>query len=275
MNKANIIAVDLGGTKTAVGYFKDGLLLGSNQFSTPQLAKDFEILLETEIRVLLTRIDANLEEIDAIGVGAAGYWDDNCVLKQSLHLAKYIGQPIWTNISASLNLPVYLKTDVELAAIGEAVHGQENRYESLLYINLGTGFSAGLFKDGQIFSTKYSPTLRLEYLVQPDFSASSLSSRSVSEHSPEQKRKENIAALSTTLVNLACILAPQAIAIGGGKTKAENWDLVIRPAIDKALEYLEQHMCYSIKIIRAKLENPTLFGAYELARASLASQPLA
>jgi predicted NBD/HSP70 family sugar kinase len=76
-------------------------------------------------------------------------------------------------------------------------------------------------------------------------------------------------------VNLACILAPQAIAIGGGKTKAENWDLVIRPAIDKALEYLEQHMTYSIKIMRAKLENPTLFGAYELARASLAAQPVA
>ncbi len=273
MSKDIIFAIDLGATKTAIACLKQGELIGSNQFSTPQLAKDFEILLESELRVLLTRIGINLEDIKAIGVGAAGYWDANCLLKQSIHLAKYINQPIWTNISAALNLPVFLRTDVELAALGEAIHGQNNQFKSTLYINLGTGFSAGLFKDGQIFSTDYSPTLRLEYLVQADFSASSLSSRS--ELSMDQKRKENIAALATTLVNLSCILVPEAIVLGGGKTQGENWDLVIRPAIEKAQDYLDKHMTYSIKIMRSKLENPTLFGAYELARASLAAQPIA
>ncbi len=269
MSNQLILAVDLGGTKTAVGCFRDAELIGTSSFTTPKLPKDFEILLESEIRVLLTRLDLNLEDIAAIGVGAAGYWDANCLLQQSINLPKYVREPIWTNISAALDKPVYLKSDVDLAVLGEAVCGQENKYKSVLYINLGTGIGAGLFKDGEIYSTDYSPALRLEYMVQADFSASTLSSRADQSNSQEQKRKENIAALSTTLVNLACIMVPQLIVLGGGKTKGENWDLVVRPAIDKALEYLEAYMVYPIKITKTKLENPTLYGAYILAISSL------
>ncbi len=268
MSKEIIVAVDLGGTKTAIACFADSQMLGTSSFSTPQLAKDFEILLESELRVLLTRLELNLEDIVSIGVGAAGYWDSSCILKQSINLPKYVGQPIWTNISATLDKPVFLKTDVELAALGEAIYGQENHYSSVLYLNLGTGIGAALFKDGEIYSTDYSPALRLEYMVQPDFSATALSSRA---NNDTNKRQETIAALSTTLVNLACILVPQLIVLGGGKTKTENWDLVVRPAIDKASEYLEQHMVYPIKISKAKLENPTLYGGYLLALNSYSS----
>jgi len=259
-----ILSVDLGGTKTAIAYFSDGELIGSSEFSTPQLAIDFEILFLSELKLLASRLELNTEDIVAIGVGAAGYWDTELKLKQSINLAKYIGKPIWTNISASLDRPVYLRSDVEMAVLGEAIYGLENHYTSVLYINLGTGLGAGFFKDGQIFSSDYSPTLRLEYMVQPDFTASALSSR----NKTTIDRKETIAALSSTIVNLACILVPQIIVIGGGKTQGENWDLVIRPAIDKASEYLETTMVYPIKISRAKLERPTLYGGYLLAASS-------
>ncbi len=264
MNKTSFLAIDLGGTKTAIAIFKDGLLLGSSQFHTPLSSRDFELIAQSEIHLLLTRLDLDLSNLVAIGVAAAGYWEyqgqpSHYLLKQSIHLSKYIDEDLWGRLSASLSIPVYLASDVELAALGEALYG--HNYDPLLYINLGTGFSAGLFREAQIFTNSYSPNLRLEYLLDSQLQPNLLSSRS----STQASRQELTKSLASILINLACILSPKAIVLGGGKTQGENWDLMIKPAIDKALDYLDEHLSYSIKIMRSKLENPSLYGAYQLA----------
>lgn len=251
--KNRIAAIDLGGTSTRIAIFDNLAEIHSIQIiNTPENPKDLEDELFEKIHT-----DPSIEKVS---IGAAGFWDNKCILRQSINLPDYIGYPIWSNLSKRLEMPIYLKSDVELAALGEAIYGQANLYNNLLYINIGTGFSAALYKDGKIFSTDYSPTLRLDFLIQPtqvihngklvqdiEFQASDL--------------------LSSTVVNLALILSPQKILIGGGKTK-EKWDELIKPALDNSLKYLKQVLVYDISIEKAKLDLPTLYGAFELARNS-------
>lgn len=259
MNK--IIAIDLGGTKTDIAIFSAGAgadissarALKSKRIETAKNSKEAEEKILLTIRELIKDSSSSPDEFLGIGVAAAGYWDKNYLLKQSFHLPEYIDYPIWDNISKALALPLSLATDVEAAAMGEAVYGLANKFDSVLYINLGTGLGAGLYKDGKIFSTSYSPTLRLEMMVEPEFEAA-------------PKKVQAKAQLATTLINLACLLSPQVIAIGGGKANQENWGKLIQPAIDKAMDYLDDNLCYKIQIQRTKLENPSLNGAYELAK---------
>jgi predicted NBD/HSP70 family sugar kinase len=85
------------------------------------------------------------------------------------------------------------------------------------------------------------------------------------ENQEHDEKLKSIAILSSTITNLACILAPQIICFGGGKIE-KNWDEIIAPAINNAQAYLSKVLTYPIKIEKAKLEYPTLYGAYQLAQ---------
>ncbi len=233
-NKQNILSIDLGGTYTRLGYFQNNELTELIKYQTPKTPEQFIEEFEKQFK--------NFDnELTSIGVGAAGFWDREQLLKQSINLPQYIDYPLWDKISKLSKTKVYLATDVELAVWGEAVYGLNNQYTNVLYINMGTGFSAGLYKDGKVFSTDYSPALRLSFTT----TASSL---------------------KDTLINLACLFSPQVICLGGSNALA-NWDTEIVSTIKEAQDYLSKVLVYPLKIQAAKLEYPTLWGALELAKA--------
>lgn len=246
----NYIAIDLGGTKTAIALFSSGELQDLIILETPRDPEEFLVLVIDKLEYL------DLNSVAAIGVGAAGFWDKECILKQSINLPRYVNFPLWDQLSRALNLPLFLKTDVELAVLGQAIFGLNNEYSNVLYLNLGTGFGGALYKDGEIFSTEYSPTLRLDFMVQAELEDST---ETISEN------LQSISVLASTIINLACILSPQIICIGGGKVES-NWEKIIEPAINRAQKYLDKVLTYPIIIQRSQLQYPTLYGAYELAR---------
>ncbi len=233
MVNGRAITVDLGGTYTRIGLFESQKLKQLIKYETPPTPQEFIKKFSEEIK------NIKLENISQIGVGAAGFWDSEQVLRQSINLPQYIGYPLWQEISKLTKLPVSLATDVELAASGEAIYGLKNQFISVLYINMGTGFSAGLYKDGEIFTTDYSPALRLSFTTTAN-------------------------SLKDTLINLACLFSPQIIVIGGSKA-TQNWDTEIEPIIQEAMSYLSQVLVYDLKIQKSTLEYPTLWGACKLA----------
>lgn len=243
------LAIDVGGTKTELAYFVNNQIQKITNFPTPEYPKEFLIMLMSK----LDRLD--LSRINSICVGAPGFWDHNKILRQSLNLPNYIGYELWQELEASTGLDVHLKSDVELAALGEAVVGYENQFSSLLYLNLGTGFGGGFYKDGEIFTSSYSPCLRLDYLVSPEI---------IGKEDPIDEILKSQIVLSSTIINLSLILSPQIISIGGGKATEENWEKFIKKAVEKALEYLSNTLCYKIHIGPSRLKNPALYGANEL-----------
>lgn len=249
VSKKLITAIDLGGTNTRLAIFNnEAKILDHEVFDTP---KEPEVLVEK----IYSELKYNTE-ISAITVAAPGFWDKDCILQQSINLKPYIGYPIWSQLAEKLKLPIYLKTDVELACLGEAIYGRNNQYSNLLYLNLGTGFSGAMYKDSKLFSTDYSPTIRLDFLIQPTQAKCEGKFVSNLEFAPSDL-------LSSTIINLALILSPQIIVLGGGKVEAK-WKELIKPAIENSLIYLQEVMVYPIKIEKSKLEFPALYGAYNI-----------
>lgn len=230
----NVLSIDLGGTYTRLALFDDNVLQQFVKYETPKTPQEFIAKLSEEIQ------KNKWETISRIGVAAAGFWDQNQILRQSINLPEYIGYPIWQEISELTQAKLSLGTDVELAAMGEAIYGLKNQFTNVLYINMGTGFSAGLYKDGAVFSTAYSPALRLTFTT-------------------------TVNSLKDTLVNLACLFSPQIIAIGGSRAIL-NWSTEVQPAVNQAMEYLSKVIVYPLIIQASVLEYPSLWGAYELAK---------
>lgn len=237
---SEILCVDLGGTNCRLAVFKANKLIQKNSFLCPESHTEFQ---ENFLEVLKAFKTKSFKEIS---IAAAGIWNKELMLKQSINLKNYIDKDIWTKIKIDLNSEkILIHSDVEAAAIGEAIYGREDKYENLLYLNLGTGTSAALFKDHKIFKTNYSPVLRLDYL-------------------PKETNLNDIDHLSKQLISLSLILSPELIVIGGGKSN--NWSSYIEPAITKAKAYLKDKLTYEINFDKAKLEDAALYGALELAK---------
>ena len=263
MKHLESIGIDFGGTNTRIAHFAEDRIVKLIEFATPKNPEDFIEEFSNKIKAI------KLEQVLAAAVGACGFWDKNCILRQSINLPNYINFPLWEKVSEIIEKPVLLKSDVELAVMGEAIYGLANEFNPVLYINMGTGFSGALFKDNEIFSTDFSPTLRLEYLVQPEYIRDDISDEDEAEYDEENKTKRSITLLSSTLINLSFILSPQIISIGGGKVTDERWSNIIKPAIDKALVYLDENLTYKIQIRRSLTKYPALYGAHELVKRNI------
>lgn len=59
----------------------------------------------------------------------------------------------------SLNLPIALETDVNAAALGEALLGQGREQSTVAYVTVGTGIGAGIVKEGQILNGTTHPEI--------------------------------------------------------------------------------------------------------------------
>ena len=121
------LTVDLGGTYTRLALFEAGELKQLIKYETPKTPQEFIASFTKEIK------KNKWEDISKIGVGAAGFWDSSQILRQSINLPEYIGYPLWQEISQITQASISLATDVELAAMGEAVYGLKNQFSSVLY----------------------------------------------------------------------------------------------------------------------------------------------
>lgn len=253
-NDEHILAIDLGGSYTKIALMRDEQILEQKVFPTPQIPEDFIKLIKLEI------FEFN-KNIKLVSVAAAGIWDEKMILRQSFNLTKFIGYEIWSKIEQDTKTKVILNTDLEMAVLGEAVYGYNDQLENLLYINFGTGYSAGLYKDGKVFSTSYSPCLRLDMMIQPQRAYL----KNSKEDGLQEIEYESDDLITSNIINLAVMFSPQVIALGGGKVK-EKWSERFKPCINNAMNYLNQNLNYQIKIEAAKLDYPSLWGAYQIAQ---------
>lgn len=234
------LLIDLGGTSCKLALVNDF----DNLIDIPSPAKPQDLIKE-----VINKIKD--QKIETIKVTAAGHWNKEQILEQSHNLPNYIGYPIWQELAKHYSAKVELYNDMHLAAYGELVIGQQNQFDNLLYLNLGTGIGASFYDRGKIFSQKYSPCLRLDLRANPRGIFYSKSTDKTIEASIDQ--------LSADLIDLALFFSPQIITIGGGKAE-HCWQKIIEPAIKKAQEYLEQVLSYQITMTNSKLKYPALEG---------------
>lgn len=238
-------------------------------------------------------------DIKSLGIGCFGPLDLN---KQSSSFGTITHTPkiAWRNFDIktafekALNIPVYIDTDVNAAALAEAKLGAAKGLESCVYVTIGTGVGGGVYINGGLVHGLMHPELGHMLIVpHPDdpnskgicpshgacleglASGPALESKfNISSKELEEDHKAwDIEAyyLAQMCVNLILVLSPQKIILGGGVMQRKHLFKLIHNKVQELLNNYVSKDEVLIDIDKYIVEpslgtNSGIIGSYLLAR---------
>ncbi len=158
--------VDVGGTKIAGGVVDEaGSVVEELQVTSP--ATDVHAI-EAAIEKLVTEL-ATRHQIEAVGVGAAGYIDKSrSVVLFAPNLALR-DLDLKGDLETTLGLPVVVENDANAAAWGEFQFGAGHDVDDLLLVTVGTGVGGGVVLDGSLYRGAFGVGAEIGHMrVVPD-----------------------------------------------------------------------------------------------------------
>lgn len=142
------IGIDIGGSKLAAGVVDiNGNVVERVRRATPSAdaVATEDIVVET-VHYLRGRHD-----VDAVGVGAAGFIDaSGSIVLFSPHLA-WRNEPLRSAVEGRVGLPVLVENDANASAWAEWRFGAAVGETVVLCVNLGTGIGGGIVVDGRLW----------------------------------------------------------------------------------------------------------------------------
>ena len=159
------VGIDIGGTKIAAGVVDEhGRILARKRVATAR--RDAETVEHT-VSDLVRQLQAH-HEIEAVGIGAAGFVDEK---RSRVNFAPNLGwrdEPLRLAVESEINLPVVVENDANAAAWGEYRFGAGRGTEYLVTITVGTGIGAGIIIDGNLYRGRWGAAAEFGHLcVEP------------------------------------------------------------------------------------------------------------
>lgn len=154
-----ILAIDIGGTKTAAALIDDDdLLLEHTTWPSPREANE-----------ALERIAAVCSpwapRARAAGVSFGGPFDfanQTCV--RSMHIPGWDGVDISARLERALHVPTMTDNDANVAALGEYAQAAPNDRDPMLYVTVSTGVGAAIIANNQLVRGAHSLAGELGHL---------------------------------------------------------------------------------------------------------------
>jgi glucokinase len=143
---AQLLGVDVGGTKVSVGALHEGALEGPRTFPTEKGGA------EGLIDQIVAGVDA-LRGPDAAAVGVAVPSVIEFAtgrVKSSVNVPLK-DVPLRSVLEERLGLPVFVDNDATVAALAEAYDGDRQIYTDLVMLTVGTGVGGGLVLNGRLY----------------------------------------------------------------------------------------------------------------------------
>jgi glucokinase len=138
------LAVDIGGTKLAVGVVDDdGRLLARD--SVPTDRRD----PWPGLRELVSRVRASVD-VDVVGVGSGGPMTPGGEQISPLNIPAWRDFPLRAELHDLTGLPVYVDNDAKALALGEAWRGAAAGVRDFIAMVVSTGVGGGVFVDGRL-----------------------------------------------------------------------------------------------------------------------------
>ena len=156
------IGVDIGGTKIAAGVVDhDGQILDKVKYPTP--ANDPRELAEVVAKAV-EELRAREPEgaVSAVGVGVAGFVDeDRATVQVAVNLGLRV-EPLKERVQQRVRLPVVIENDANAAAWAEARFGAGRGSDHIVCVTLGTGIGGGLVLGGVLHRGRWrtAPSIR-------------------------------------------------------------------------------------------------------------------
>lgn len=202
-------------------------------------------------------------KIEKLGIGSFG---PVCLDKQKENYGHILETPKLTwrnydilgNLERGLQVPCYLDTDVNVAAIGEATWGNASDVTNSIYITVGTGIGAGIIVDGRPVHGLLHP--EAGHILIKRSEADMFAGCCPYHHDclegmasgPAIEQRWGISAkrlqdkdqvweleayyLAQAVVNYIMILSPQRIILGGGVMHQEHLLPLIRKEVKRLLQ---------------------------------------
>lgn len=210
---------------------------------------------------------ARLDQVGAVGVAFAGLCDLQGTILKAPHLAAWERVPLRALLMERLALPVLVGNDASLAAVAEHRLGAGRGLSNVVYLTVSTGIGAGIIADGRLVAGGSGLAGEAGHMVvaldgplcdcgrrgclEALASGSALAREARERREPgsdpavtaerlfdEARRGDALAeeviqkgarALGVGLANLAVLLDPEAIVVGGGLS--HQWPAYVEPAI--------------------------------------------
>jgi glucokinase len=147
-----IAAVDIGGTKIAVGIIdRDGKVLARQQCPT-DADRGYPAALRRIIEMLRAASQTANTQISGIGIGSTGpVYPLTGEIGDVNFFPHWKGENPVRDLTQGFQVKVAMENDADAAALGEASWGAGQSKSRLIYVTVGTGIGAGIVLDGQVY----------------------------------------------------------------------------------------------------------------------------
>lgn len=150
--EGTIGAVDIGGTKIAVGIVDDaGRLLARAESPTDPQA-GYSNALDRTIKMLRAVMADTSARICGIGIGSTGPINPvTGEIGDVPFFPQWQGENPVRDLERAFGVTVAMENDADAAALGEAGWGAGRNKSPLVYVTVGTGIGVGIIVDGQVY----------------------------------------------------------------------------------------------------------------------------
>lgn len=144
-----VVAVDIGGTKLAVGVVSaDGRILDGRTVPTPR-AVDADALFAT-LTAQIDALGAAARNAGAVGVGCGGPMTGRGETVSPLNIPAWRGFPLHARLAEHCGLPVFIDNDAKALARGEGWIGAAAGVRDYIAMVVSTGVGGGIVSDGRL-----------------------------------------------------------------------------------------------------------------------------
>lgn len=159
------IGVDIGGTKIAAGVVdEEGRILSTFKVATPPTA---EGIVDAICAAVAGASEGH--DVEAVGIGAAGYVDDKRATVLFAPNIKWRHEPLKDKVEQRVGLPVVVENDANAAAWGEYRFGASQGHDDVICITLGTGLGGGIIIGNKLRRGRFGVAAEFGHIrVVPD-----------------------------------------------------------------------------------------------------------
>ena len=145
----SVLAVDIGGTKVAVGVVApDGCVVCQQRGLTD--APDGEALFALVVGLAQAVLEDHGQPVAACGVGSGGPSRDNHRLLSPLNIAVWRDFPLRDRLADALGMPVAVDNDAKALALAEGWVGGAVGVDNYLAMVVSTGIGGGIVLNGRL-----------------------------------------------------------------------------------------------------------------------------
>jgi N-acylmannosamine kinase len=149
--KKYIVTVDIGGTKTNIGYFCNGKLIQVSNFPTKKYGPE-------NIHAISEMLINSKKNISAICLSLTGLINSKGLWNpiNKITLGDFKNYPVIKILKNIFQIPVYALGDTQAAALGEMYYGGGKSLENFFYLTVSTGIGGSIIHNKNLFNGKIS-----------------------------------------------------------------------------------------------------------------------